>query len=39
MKKANKKLTKTRVNRVIQKEIEQELYEYELAKSEKGEIQ
>lgn len=39
MKKANKKLTKTRVERVIQKEIEQELYEYDLVKAGKGEVQ
>lgn len=39
MKKANKKLTKTRVKRVIQKEIEQELYEYDLVKAGKGETE
>lgn len=39
MKKANKKLTKTRFKRVIQKEIEQELYEYDLVKAGKGEAE
>lgn len=38
MKKANKKLTKTRYKRIVQKEIEQELYEYDLSVAEKGEL-
>lgn len=37
MKKANKKLTKTKYKRVIQKEMEQEFYDYELSIAEEGE--